>query len=148
MTRDMLLKSEPHNLMDHVARNPLTALAMHYAMRNFPAKPQYGQRSLSGDLGKQARTEYLEVYRKFKREAEDLAKGLQNPVEAAGQLQKFVEAERGRLYANGRTGTAASVIGNALYATSTHLGRRAAGIGKQIREFREAFAKQYGPLSR
>ena len=143
VTRDMLLKAEPHGLMNHVATNPLTALAMHYALRNFPAKPQYGQRMLSGEQAKQAREQYLDVYRRYKAKAEDLAKGSEDPLDAAKQLQTFVENERGRLYKDGRT----NPIANALYATSKHLGQRYGGIGKQMREFQEAFSRHYGPTA-
>ena len=41
VTRDSLLKLEPHDLIERAEENPLTALAMHFAMRTIPAKPGY-----------------------------------------------------------------------------------------------------------
>jgi hypothetical protein len=69
VTRDNLLKAEPHNLVVHADKNPLTALTMHYALRSFPAKP--GTRK-GGDV-KKDREQYLEAYRSIKEKADEIA---------------------------------------------------------------------------
>ena len=70
VTRDQLLKIEPHNLFVHADKNPLTALAMHYVLRGFPPKPGTGKR---GNFEKD-RKQYLEAYQSIKAKAEELAK--------------------------------------------------------------------------
>ncbi len=70
VTRDQLLTNEPHNLMTHADRNPLTSLAMHYALRAFPAKPG----TKGSATAKKDREQFLEAYRSVKDKAEELAK--------------------------------------------------------------------------
>lgn len=70
VTRDQLLKLEPHNLFVHADKNPLTALAMHYVLRAFPPMPGTGKR---GNFEKD-RKQYLEAYQSIKAKAEELAK--------------------------------------------------------------------------
>ena len=94
VTRDNLLKAEPHNLIDVAVSNPVNALAMHYAMRAFPAKPGYGddkRRSrVSEDVNKKDRQQYVDTYREYKAKAEELARTSPGPVEALQELKKWV----------------------------------------------------------
>lgn len=89
VTRDQLLKNEPHDLMIHADRNPLTSLAMHFAMRAFPGNP--GTKS-KGDH-KKDREQYLEAYRSVKQKAEELAKTKDSGdvIPALREMQKHVE---------------------------------------------------------
>lgn len=91
VTRENLLKNEPHALMTHVAKHPLTALAMHHAIKAFPAKPGYGKR-YSPDEGtaQKDRREYVEAYQKIKTEAERLAATRSDPIEATNDLRGHV----------------------------------------------------------
>lgn len=88
ITRESLLKNEPHTLMVHADKNPLTALAMHYAMRAFPANP--GTKA-KGDH-KKDREQFLEAYRSVKDKAEQLAqnKDSSKAADAIAELQKHV----------------------------------------------------------
>ena len=70
VNRDMLLKLEPHNMMTHADKNPLTALAMHFALKAFPPTPVYGK---SGKNTPESRQAYLEAYRSVKAKAEEIA---------------------------------------------------------------------------
>ena len=94
VTRDNLLKAEPHNLIDVAESNPVNALAMHYAMRAFPAKPGYGDEKrrsrVAEDVNKKDRQQYVDTYREYKAKAEELARTSPGPVEALQELKKWV----------------------------------------------------------
>lgn len=94
VTRDNLLKAEPHNLMSLADKNPLTALAMHNALKSLPAKPGYGNEfrmsRRSADEVKKDRSQFLDAYRDIKAKAEELATNELDPREAMNKLQGFV----------------------------------------------------------
>lgn len=90
VTRDNLLRNEPHNLMTLADKNPLTALAMNYALSKFPAKPYddkhaYYKRQ-GAETHKKYRSDYLDAYRELKAEAEKLAETESNPKLALGKF--------------------------------------------------------------
>lgn len=80
ITREQLLKNEPHNLMDHLQKSPAVAMAMHLALKKFPPKPGY-KRGRSND--KEDRKDYVEAFRKFKSKAESIASSGQDDVTKA-----------------------------------------------------------------
>lgn len=90
VTRDNLLKAEPHTLMEHVEKNPRTALAMHWALKSFPAKPGYGNDKAlarrSPEEAKKDRQQYLDAYRLMKSKAEELAATESDPNKAIDKL--------------------------------------------------------------
>jgi 2'-5' RNA ligase len=70
VNRDMLLKLEPHNLMEHADRAPLTSLAMHFAMKGFPPNPVYGKNTKNTP---ELRSDYVAAYQSIKAKAEEIA---------------------------------------------------------------------------
>lgn len=97
--RDLLLKAEPPDLLRHAERNPLTALAMHLAMRRFPAQPGYGtarrRSKIDEGTAKKDRAQYVEAYRELKAIAERLAATENDPLAAFEQFrQKAQELSR------------------------------------------------------
>lgn len=94
VTRDNLMKAEPHGLMDHVGKNPLTAMAMHFALKKLPPAPGYGderRRSrLTDDEKKKDREQFLDAYRSVKSKAEELARTQDDPLKAIGSMRTHV----------------------------------------------------------
>lgn len=82
VTRDNLLKNEPHGLAIHADRNPMTAMAMHYAIRSIPEKPGYK----NGTVGPKEREQYLDLYRTLKEKAQELAENEPDPRKAISSL--------------------------------------------------------------
>lgn len=70
VNREGLHRLEPHDLMTHADKNPLTSLAMHYALRNFPPAPA-GQTETHA--AEKNREQYLDAYRAIKDKANELA---------------------------------------------------------------------------
>ncbi len=154
VTRDKLLKNEPHALVIHAPRNPLTTLAMHYALRAFPGKPGYGSRKPKPEEAKKNRAQYLDAYRRIKAKAEDLAAGQEDPVEASRELGRFV----GTLIREYRGQTSDSSMGmatatdkynataNALVSLNQRLmySSPKMSIPRQTGEFAKAFNEKYG----
>ncbi len=95
VTRDTLLKLEPHNLMETADTNPVTSLAMHYSLRSFPAKPGTGK---NGDFLKD-RQQFFEAFQNIKARAENIAEnyGDDQILEGIENLREFVSAEIKRL---------------------------------------------------
>ena len=103
VTRDNLLKSEPHELMEHVDTNPVTSLMGHYALRAFPPKPGYGterRRKNTPEAEKvKDRKQFLDAYREYKTKVESLAATEPNTAKAMGELQSFVMSKISELRA-------------------------------------------------
>lgn len=110
VTRDNLLRNEPHNLMTHADTHPLTALTMHNALKAFPPKPttsdprgrfSAGQRAASAES---VRKDYVDAYKTLKAEAERLAETEPDPIKAIAAMRGLVrttlEGLRGRKTAN------------------------------------------------
>lgn len=95
VTRDNLLKNEPPDLTGAAeSGNALTALAMHLAMRKFPAEPigdRYGEYP---EFHAAARKWFYDGYRHAKETAERLARTESDPVKA---LSVFHQVVRDRL---------------------------------------------------
>lgn len=157
VTRANLLKNEPHNLMVSTARNPLAALAMFYALRNFPPKPGYGKASKAAgadDEAKKVRRQYVEAYQSVKAKAESLAAGTDDPREALDALQGHVRnlitrlrGQKGSDYtsqvtASDRYNETANGLIKLLKACNTFRG----SIFNQVGEFVTAFKERYPSL--
>lgn len=138
--RDELMKHEPHDLMSHAHKNPATSLAMHFAMRSFPAKPGTTNKSKAAS----DREEYLQAYRDVKKKAEELAQKHEDPEKAIKELQLHVRS----MIDTKRTGdrynaTANDLVGlhNALktgyFATKT-------GPAARTQEFLDSVKAKYG----
>src|SRR6056297_162948 len=113
VTRDQLLKNEPHNLSANAHRAPLTTLAMHLAMKAFPAKPGAGVPRYKPDpeQAKHDRKQYVEAYRKIKEVAEDQAKkGDDDPRESLSKLKEAVRSEIDRLRTEDRYNATANSL--------------------------------------
>lgn len=93
VTRDNLFRNEPHKLMVHADENPLSALAMHFALKQFPAKPGYGKYYRPDEeKAKQDRQQYVETYQALKDRAEKLTLSEPNPEKAASKLRDDITA--------------------------------------------------------
>lgn len=108
VNRDRLAENEPHKLMTHADENPLTALAMHFALKHFPAEPGYKKTRYGRALGqtdaetaKTNREHYVQAYRSIKAEAERLAQSESDPRKAlsglADHVGKVIRALRGQV---------------------------------------------------
>lgn len=108
VNRDRLAENEPHKLMTHADENPLTSLAMHFALKHFPAEPGYKKTRYGRALGqtdaetaKTNREHYVQAYRSIKAEAERLAQSESDPRKAlsglADHVGKVIRALRGQV---------------------------------------------------
>lgn len=96
VTRENLLKNEPHNLGVAAEKNPETALAMHLALSKYPAMPidpEHAKRLGDPELLATARKWYYEGYQHAKETAEELAQSQADPKIA---LSKFHDAIHAR----------------------------------------------------
>ncbi len=157
VTRDQLLKLEPHDLFIHADKNPLTALAMHYALKAFPAKPGTGKR---GDHEKD-RKQYLEAYQDIKKKAEELAKTKDSTdvVPAIKELQTHVgdliqklrgqksKDSMGMATATDKYNQTANDLVNLHRALATDWRSRKTGVAGKTVEFGNAVKERYGDMS-
>jgi hypothetical protein len=157
ITRDQLLKNEPHNLFVHADRNPLTALAMHYTLKAFPAKPGTGKR---GDFEKD-RKQYLEAYQSVKEKAEELAKTRDSGdvVKAIGEMQSHVfglikqlrgqksDDSIGRATATDMYNQTANDLVDLHKSLATNWRANKTGVAGRTNEFGKAAKERYGDLS-
>lgn len=95
VTRDRLLENEPHSLVAHADTNPLTAMAMHFAIKQMPGEPGYkAHRLLSKTTDpvkqKKNREQFVEAYRSIKAKAEELAQSETDPKKALSQMADHV----------------------------------------------------------
>jgi 2'-5' RNA ligase len=143
VNRDMLLKLEPHNLMEQADRNPLTALAMHFAMRAFPPTPVYGKR---GKNTPETRKEYVDAYQSVKAEAERLASTHSDhqSVEAIKKLQGHVLTKINKLRETDRYNSTANNLVGLYKALATGYGKPKSGVFNKLNDFAEQAAKTYG----
>jgi hypothetical protein len=167
VNRDNLLKAEPHELMTLADKNPLTALAMHFALRAFPAKPGYGnerQRARTDEATrKKDREQFVSMYREYKAKCEELAKSEPDAAKAINSLKEFVgekifdlrgipkEIRNDYLGRSGVGGTDKyNNLANSLVDTKTNLliGRqsRKTGVAGRLEEFAKAFYESKGDL--
>lgn len=159
VTRENLLKNEPHDLVSAADTNPLTALAMHYALRKFPAKPGYGDEKRNArrdeETKKKDRRQFHEAFQSIRQKADELAAGEPNPDKAAealrshiGELINLLRGAKSNEYMHQATATDAyNNTANALVNLHKSLSTHRAGklsVGSQVREFGAAFGRKYG----
>lgn len=171
VTRDNLLKNEPHDLMVSADSNPLTALAMHLALKKLPPKPGYGnerQRSRETEEDQRKnRSQYLDAFRRLKGKAESLAKSESDPVKAlnafAEEAKSLISELRGQKsdgYMDKLTAEDPyNATANALVATIKgvrvpawakldQMGRMPkTTVGAQLHQFTKLASEQYGDIS-
>lgn len=97
VTRDNLLKAEPHDLVSLAESNPLTSIVGYFAIRKFPAKPGFGdERRRAGvdeETNKKDRKQFLETYQEYKSKIESLAKDERDPLKAIDELFGWVKGK-------------------------------------------------------
>lgn len=154
VARDHLLRNEPHNLMVHADKNPVASLAMHLAMKAFPAKP--GTKGTAN--AKKDREQYLEAYRSVKQKAEELAKTHDSgeAAQAIGELQKHVASlikkyrgqtasgSMGEATASDKYNQTANDLVDLHRALETGWRARKTGIATRIEEFAKLAKERYG----
>jgi len=164
VTRDNLLKAEPHNLMSLADQSPLSALAMHYAIKALPAKPGYGnegRRSRQDEATKvKDRREFLETYRDVRAKAEELAVKHANPNDALDEMRRFITTKIQDLRGvpEGSRGTyagtynmkdpynnTANALTSTLKALATHARRPKTGVVESLGRFAKMVNEKYGP---
>lgn len=148
VTRENLLKHEPHDLVTAAEKNPLTALAMHYALRKFPAKPGYGnERALSRRTDEQKakdRRQFHEAFQSIKAKADELAHAHADPIAAMKAMQGHV---LGIIHKNREGGDRYNNTSNALASLYNNLhanGRGPLTVAGQMKAFSEAARAKYG----
>lgn len=92
VTRAMLLKNEPNNLLSLSEENPMTALAMHLVMNRFPNNPLPSSKRVKVDeeTARKDRAQYLEAYRLIKDKAELLTETEKDPQKAIEKMSSYV----------------------------------------------------------
>lgn len=151
VTRDMLLKNEPHGLMTHADEKPLLSLAMHYAMNQFPPKPYVGKREkMTPEKAAKNREQFLEAYRNVKAKAEEIAASKTDSDFGAGikELRDYVskEIDRFRVGPDGSrdhynsTANALTHLHNSLFTS----GRAKSGVAGNLNKFAQGLSTKYG----
>ena len=137
VTRENLLKNEPHQLGARVDKNPRTSLAMHLALKAFPSKPAYGSRTTNDpEKKKKNREQYVETYRELKEKAESLAAKSDDYQGAIKEVHGLIQTKIRSLRA-GADGKRDphNEIANALVGTQKKLGRRSKNsVSGQVEE--------------
>lgn len=97
VNRDSLLKNEPADLTKNPNNNPLSTLAMHLALRKYPAKPGHGNERararITPETAKKDREQYVETYRKIKAKAEEFSSSEVDYKSAVSKLRDFIGAQ-------------------------------------------------------
>lgn len=143
VTRDMLLKLEPHNLMEHADKNPLTALAMHYAMRAFPPTPMHSNRVKNTP---ELRKEYMEAYQSLKAKAEEIAATYpdRSSVKGIQDLQRHVSGMIDNLRKSDRYNNTANNLVGIYKALGTSYRAPKSGVFGRLNEFAGELSRAYG----
>lgn len=143
VTRDMLLKLEPHNLMEHADKNPLTALAMHYAMRAFPPTPMHSNRVKNTP---ELRKEYMEAYQSLKAKAEEIAATYpdRSSVKGIQDLQRHVSGMIDNLRKSDRYNNTANNLVGIYKALGTSYRAPKSGVFGKLNEFAGELSRAYG----
>jgi len=138
VTRDNLLKNEPHELSAHAEDNPLISLLMHQGLKGFPSVPGYGRRRTNAEEAKKDRSDFVDAYRNIKTAAEQIAASGEDDIDTASRsLKNAVSKEIDRLrsgdYANRFNNTANALIklSNQLMPYSRN------SIASKIKEFQK-----------
>lgn len=143
VNRDMLLKLEPHNMMTHADKNPLTALAMHFALKAFPATPLHSKRTKNTP---EVRKEYLEAYQGIKAKAEELAASYpdRSSVNAIKELQTHVGNMIDNLRKTNRYNDTANNLVGLHKALSQGYYAPKTGVFARLNSFAAELSKTYG----
>lgn len=158
VTRDNLLKAEPHDLMSSADENPRTSLAGYFALRSFPAKPGATSKRVRTDdeTAKKDRRQFLETYREYKSKIEELAKTESDPAKAIAEIRKWVGQKINELRGIGKNRSdymaMAGLIGddkynntaNGLVDTYKSLGHRKTGVASRLQDFDFLAREKYG----
>lgn len=162
VTRDNLLKAEPHDLMTIADESPLSSLAGFFALRAFPAKPgPSGRRSRKPDeeTAKKDRKQFLETYQEFKKKVESVAKDEPDPIKAINELHGWVKTKISDLrqvpqkdrgtYSENHSGAdkynnTANGLVDTLNALKTGYGHRKTGVASRLHDFAKLAMEKYG----
>jgi phage gp29-like protein len=134
VTREMLLKNEPHKLMLHVAHNPLTALAMHQALRVFPAKPGYAKRR--GSPSEEEQKKNRQACHRLDDKVSELIRKYRGQ-KGAEYMDQVTASDRFNDTANSLVG-----LHKALQGVRSRFGTKA--IKNRLEDFSRAFKDKYG----
>jgi 2'-5' RNA ligase len=157
VTRDKLLENEPHNIAASVDKNPMTALAMHHAMKAFPPSPAHGRgyEKTAPELKAVHRQQYVQTYQNIKAKAEELAATEPNAVHAMDRLRNHISDKvrelRGQT-SNDSIGMATATdrynpVANGLVGTSNDLRTfrtTKTSVGGKLLDFTNAHKQKYG----
>lgn len=152
VTRDNLLKNEPHGLLAIVEPpTALSSLAMHLAMQKFPSKPfdnehSYYRRQTDEQKAKH-RANYVEAYRAIKADAESIAKSETDPMRALKALSGKILEHINRIRASGeRYDPVANGLAG-MYSNTVmgpYGGRGKLHAGTQTMDFAKRLRAKYG----
>jgi hypothetical protein len=158
VTREQLLKAEPHALGSHVDKNPMLAMAMHLAIKAFPPKPGYGKRYERADAEtkKKDRAQYVEAYQSLKSKAEELAAVGGSPTQAVDALATHIggmiqqlrgqksDSYMGRVTAADPYNSTANSLVDTVKKMRSYNARKAGNVHGAINQFRELAREAYG----
>lgn len=154
VTRAMLLKNEPHNLLSLSEENPMTALAMHLVMNRFPNNPLPSSKRVKVDdeTARKDRAQYLEAYRLIKDKAESLAETEKDPQKAiekmSGHVVEMIKKLRGvkgdsymdRMNATDRYNNTANNLVDLHNALASYKRRQKTHISNRVSELSRALS--------
>jgi hypothetical protein len=147
VTRDKLLKNEPHNFVTLADENPLSSMVMYLALRRFPPKPGYGTRKVGEEEAKKNREQYLEAYRSIKKRAEEIAANQDDPVAASKSLQRHVnDLINGLREGDRHNATANGLIGLLNQLGAYGMRKKNSPVYRMV-EFAAAYRNRYGEES-
>ena len=154
VNREGLHRLEPHDLMTHADKNPVTSLAMHYALRNFPPAPAGQTKTHSAEKN---REQYLDAYRAIKDKANELAAS--TPDHAVGaavsMMRDFVSNKlrefRGQegssaLTAKDKYNPTANLLVKTYNALSSSTYKNKTGVMGRLEEFSKEASEKYGGI--
>lgn len=154
-TKAHLLKHDPHNLLNHADKHPLSALAMHYAINKLPAEHGYGNerqkaRRTPEEKAKD-REEFVAAYKAIKAHAEHLAETEPDPGKAVKSLESFIRGHMKELRSESRPGgymNRYNATANGLVKTVNALDRHGATtVRSAMNEFGKALHDKHGGIN-
>ena len=153
VNREGLHRLEPHDLMTHADKNPLTSLAMHYAMRNFPPAPAGETKTHSAEKN---REQYVDAYRAIKDKANELAASTPDQYvgSAVSQMRDFVsnklrefrkQADSASAFtAKDKYNPTANLLIKTYNALSSSTYKNKTGVMGRMEEFSKEASEKYG----
>jgi hypothetical protein len=139
ITRDQLLKHEPHSLMTSVDTNPLASLAMYHALRKFPAKPGTRSSASPESLAKD-RKQFYQAYVDIKNFAEQIARETPDheAMRSISELNQFVVSRIEQLRREDRYNQTANDLIALHKALRGGYHSQKSGVISQLNEFAKA----------